>query len=147
MEKYNAKESKISFIVIKFLFFLAALIVLPYINFLSKTMKSVWFYLLGVFLVLAIYEIILYFKKVSDYIEFTEDGLKIESKWGAIQECKYTDIFKYYYRRKKIKSILVRDDKNKGILIVNNRYEIDLSEVKDKVERRKEIVNMDVLEK
>lgn len=141
MEKYTAKRSKISILVFKFSFFLVALIVIPKTNILSGFIESVWGYLLGAILILAFIEIVIYFKKGEDYIEVTETGLKLESIFGVIQEGKFTDTFKYNYRRKKLKSIVVSNEKKKAVLVAFNRYEIELSELKDKIEKRQEALN------
>lgn len=144
MEKYLAKSDKISTSIIKFILFLIAMIIIPKLNILSGFIESAWSYILGAILLLTLLEIFLYFKKGEDYIEVTENGLKLETKFGLIRECNFNDEFKYNYRRRKLVSIVVLNQKRKAIMVATNRYSIELSEIKSIIEKRQESLNTDV---
>ena len=145
MEKYLVKNDKISTLIYKFSFFLIAIILITNFKVLSGFIESTMFLMLGlvVVLIITLLQIVLYFKKGEDYITITEDGLKTNTKFNFTQECKFTDKFKYNYRRKKLKSIIVSNEKNKTVLVAFNRYEIKLSELKNKIEEKQKKLNIE----
>lgn len=134
METYKAKQGNIVVSTIKFFLFLGAMVIVPDLDFLSELIQTFWRVMLLMLVIFSVIEIIVYFKKAEDSISLTENGLKLVTIWGVIQECKFTDTFEYKYRRNKLKSIMIFNEDNKVMFFLLNRYDIELSELKSKIE-------------